>query len=57
MNVAATAEEGEAPAELQFQPDKIPVKVPLVRPDACAEGTCIVFHSEAQYQVRRYLIE
>jgi hypothetical protein len=29
----------------------------LVRPDACPDGPCIVYHSEAQYQVRKYLIE
>lgn len=46
-NSAAPEGEGEEQAELQFQPDKIPLKIPLVKPDACTEGTCIVYHSEA----------
>lgn len=49
--------EADAEAETQFQPDKIPLKIPLVRPDSCESGSCIVYHSEAQYQVRKYLID
>lgn len=46
-NPTAPDGEDEEHAELQFHPDKIPLKAPLVRPDACQEGPCIVYHSEA----------
>lgn len=47
----------EEPQEEQFQPEKLPLKIPLVKPDNCESGPCIVYHSEAVYMVRKFLIE
>jgi len=41
----------------QFQPEKIPAKIPLVRPDGCSGGPVMAYHCEAPYQVRRHLID
>lgn len=40
-----------------FSVEKIPLKVPLVNPNSCEGGPVIVYHSEAQYQLRKHLIE
>jgi len=42
--------------DVVFQPEKIPKKVPLVKP-VQGEINTIVYHSEAPYSVRRFLIE
>ena len=42
--------------DVVFQPEKLPKKVPLVKP-VQADLNTIVYHSEAPFQVRRFLIE
>lgn len=41
----------------QFQVEKIPSKVQLIKPDNCQGGPVIAYHCEAQYALRRILIE
>jgi predicted TIM-barrel enzyme len=46
----------EAPEEIQFAPEKLPTKIPLVKPNSNSLNT-IVYHCEAPYSVRKVLIE
>lgn len=42
--------------EVQFVPEKVPAKIPLVLPNK-GELKTIVYHNEAQYSLRKALIE
>ena len=47
------AEEGQD----HFSIEKVPHKIPLLKPDNSSAGPVIVYHSEAQYALRKVLIE
>ena len=53
---ASVEEEAKSQQSEQFNAEKIPTKVPLVKPSSSA-GSTIVYHSEAPYLVRKSLIE
>jgi len=59
INSARGDGEGSGPdGDEPFNPERIPLKIPLVRPVVPETGlNTIVYHSEAQYALRRVLID
>ena len=53
--------EGSAPAgdPEQFAPEKLPPKIPFVKPQLGSDGSTLVaaYHAEAPYSLRKILIE
>lgn len=58
INSARDGEASGPDADEPFNPERIPLKIPLVRPVVPETGlNTIVYHSEAQYALRRVLID
>lgn len=57
MNVDGVSPNRVAEDPNVFNADKLPQKIPIVKPDGCTSGNVIVYHAEAAYQVRKYIFE